>query len=504
MFQFQVVGERCDIIDEAVRRYYQIIFYPGDAGRIPLSYPPPPTPIQEHPQFRAFLDSVEIDLKQPCEYLPSADMLESYNIKIDTADNPLKATITSDSVWGILRGMETLSQLVYSSAETGVAYQMNATEITDFPRFSYRGFMMDTARHYMPLKTIKKMTDLLAQNKMNVLHWHLTDDASFPYESTLFPNISRYGSFQPFSHIYTANDVREVIEYARLRGIRVIPEFDSPDHTQSWGRGQPRLLTECYDDNGILKVPDEYGAIMPTREENYVFLQQFFGEIFNTFPDPYVHMGGDEVSYYCWQRHPEIKAFMAANGWGEDYTKLEQYYFDRLTTVTQEITQNQMRYIVWQELLDLNITLPTGTIVEVWKGDYEGLSFNEELARVTKYGYQTILASPWYLNYISYGLDWEKYYLAEPLDFNGSEAQKNLVIGGEATMWSEYVDSVSVIPRTWPRACTVAERLWSDRSVNDTALAALRLEEHRCRLLRRGFMVDPSNGVNFCEQEWDM
>lgn len=91
--------------------------------------------------------------------------------------------------------------------------------------------MMDSARHYMPLKTIKKMTDLMAQNKMNVLHWHLTDDASFPYESTLFPNISRYGSFQPFSHIYTANDVREVIEYARMRGIRVIPEFDSPGKT---------------------------------------------------------------------------------------------------------------------------------------------------------------------------------------------------------------------------------------------------------------------------------
>ena len=103
--------------------------------------------------------------------------------------------------------------------------------------------MMDTARHFIPLKTIKKMIDLLAQNKMNVLHWHLTDDASFPYESTVLPNLSRYGSFQPFSHIYTPADVRIVIEYARLRGIRVIPEFDSPGiillfgillHTINW------------------------------------------------------------------------------------------------------------------------------------------------------------------------------------------------------------------------------------------------------------------------------
>ncbi len=180
--------------------------------------------------------------------------------------------------------------------------------------------MIDTARHFMPLKTMKKMIDLMAQNKMNVLHWHMTDDASFPFESTLFPNISRYGSFQPFSHIYTPSDVRAVIEYSRLRGIRVIPEFDTPgrfpsklstrslihsylnlDHTQSWGPfGVPKLLTECYDNNGVLMVPDEFGPIMPTREETYTFLQEFFGEIFNTFPDPYVHLGGDEISYYCW------------------------------------------------------------------------------------------------------------------------------------------------------------------------------------------------------------
>ena len=105
---------------------------------------------------------------------------------------------------------------------------MNATEITDFPRFPHRGLMIDTARHYMPLKTLKKMLDLMAQNKMNVMHWHLSDDASFPYESTLFPDMSRNGSFQPYTHIYTPATVRAVIEYARLRGIRVVPEFDNP------------------------------------------------------------------------------------------------------------------------------------------------------------------------------------------------------------------------------------------------------------------------------------
>ncbi len=112
------------------------------------------------------------------------------------------------------------------------------------------------------------MTDLLAQNKMNVFHWHMTDDASFPWKSLLFPNMSLFGAYQPTTHVYSLDQVRDVIEYARIRGVRVIPEFDTPGHTHSWFGGEPaKLLTECYDDMGQI-IPNKFGPINPVREEN--------------------------------------------------------------------------------------------------------------------------------------------------------------------------------------------------------------------------------------------
>ena len=125
------------------------------------------------------------------------------------------------------------------------------------------------------------------------------------------------------------------------------------------------------------------------------------------------------------------------------------------------------------------------------------------MSKVTGKGLRAILSSPWYLNYISYGSDWTKYYLAEPLDFHGTDAQKGLVIGGETCMWDEFVNSINLTPRLWPRAAAVAERLWSSGEVKDVSEAAGRLEELECRMLQRGFPVAPGNGPSFCSVDWN-
>ena len=134
--------------------------------------------------------------------------------------------------------------------------------------------------------------------------------------------------------------------------------------------------------------------------------------------------------------------------------------------------------------------------------DFQG-QWEWEMAKVTGRGLQAILSSPWYLNYISYGSDWTKYYLVEPQSFSGSQAQKSLVIGGEAAMWGEFVNTINLTPRLWPRAGAVAERLWSAAEVRDVEEAAGRLQELECRMLQRGFPVSPLNGPSFCLVDWN-
>ena len=443
----------------------------------------------------------------PSSFLPSFHSPSSISLPLLSSPTPFRAFVslfadtlkvgppetilTSPSIWGIYRGLETFSQLVFQNPELGGEYQIKVATITDYPRFSHRGVLLDSSRHFLEKKVILQNLDAMAYNKFNVFHWHIVDDQSFPYQSRDFSGLSDGGAYNKLSHVYSQADVAEIIEYARLRGIRVIPEFDSPGHTQSWGPGQPGLLTQCYKDG---KPTNSYGPVDPSKTTTYDFLQGFIKEITEVFPDQYVHLGGDEVSYGCWQSNPDITAFMKQQNITGDYSALEQLYMQRILDITH---QHNSDYIIWQEVIDNGCKVQPNTVVEVWKGGQEA-----ELAKVTSLGYNTILSSCWYLNRISYGTDWHPFYACDPHNFNGTAQQKKLVIGGEMCMWGEWVDATNLISRLWPRGSAVGERLWSAASVTDVGEATERMQQHRCRMIQRGLTPEPINGPSFCDYEY--
>lgn len=429
--------------------------------------------------LRVIITSEESD----CDKYPDISSDESYQLSVGEPVAVLKA----GKVWGALRGLETFSQLI-DEDEYG-RFFINASDITDFPRFAHRGILIDTSRHFLPLKSILTNLDAMAFNKFNVLHWHVVDDHSFPYQSITFPELSAQGAYS-YNHIYTLSDIRMVIEYARLRGIRVLPEFDTPGHTQSWGKGQKDLLTPCYSG----EYPSgSYGPVNPILNSTYDFMAKLFKEIGTVFPDEYIHLGGDEVDFSCWRSNPDVKEFVRKQGIWYTYSKLESYYNNKILDIVSSINK---KAIVWQEVFDNGGELSSDAVVEVWKSNF----YEEELRQVTKEGLSAILAAPWYLDLISYGQDWKKYYQVEPLSFLGCNSQKNLVLGGEACLWGEYVDATNFMPRLWPRASAAGERLWSSKNVTDLEDAYSRLFEHRCRMLKRGIAAQPLY-VGFCRHE---
>ncbi|XP_013855001.1 beta-hexosaminidase subunit beta [Austrofundulus limnaeus] len=471
-------GPGCVLLQNAYRRYFEYMFG-SKKQKVNKSGKSDPSELSE---LQVWITSADSE----CDGYPSATSDESYALSVDQPVAVLKAP----KVWGALRGLETFSQLVYED-DYG-AKSINSSFISDFPRFSHRGVLLDSSRHFLPLKVILANLETMAMNKFNVFHWHIVDDQSFPYMSQTFSQLSQKGAYHPYSHVYTPADVKMVIEFARLRGIRVIPEFDTPGHTQSWGKGQPDLLTPCYSGS---QASGTYGPVNPILNTTYDFMKMFFKEISSVFPDAYVHLGGDEVDFTCWKSNPDIQQFMARQGFGQDYTKLESFYIQGLLDI---VTATNKGYIVWQEVFDNDVKLKPDTVVHVWMN---GGGCDKEMANVTAAGYTAILSAPWYLDYVSYGQDWQNYYKVEPLNFNGTEEQKKLVIGGEACLWGEYVDASNLTPRLWPRACAVAERLWSAKDVTDIGDAFNRLSAHRCRLVERGIPAEPLFS-SFCPKEY--
>ena len=391
---------------------------------------------------------------------PSLDEDESYSLEI----NGKQARLVAPTVVGALRGLETFLQLVQGDRE---GYYLPAARIKDQPRFPWRGLLIDIARHYQPPEVLKRNLDAMAAVKLNVFHWHLTEDQGFRVESKKFPKLHLMGSDGLY---YTQDQVREIIAYAADRGIRVMPEFDIPGHATSWLVGHPELGSAP----GPYKIERGAGifepALDPTRDQTYKFLEVFLGEMAALFPDAYMHIGGDENEGKQWDRNPKIQAFMKEKGIKDNHA-LQAYFNVRILKILQK---HGKKMIGWDEILQPE--LPRDVVIHSWRG-------TAALAEAAKKGYDGILSNGYYIDLI---FPASQHYKADPLpaDTTLTPQEAKHVLGGEATMWGEWVSPETIDSRIWPRTAAIAERLWSPRTVTDIddmyrrlALISRQLEE---------------------------
>jgi hexosaminidase len=371
---------------------------------------------------------------------------ESYRLTV----TPMGARLDAPNPLGVLRGMETFLQLVDLDAD---GFGVPAVTIEDHPRFPWRGLMLDVARHWIPLADVKRTLDGMAAVKLNVFHWHLSENQGFRIESKLFPKLQEMGSDGQY---YTQDQVRDVIAYARARGIRVIPEFDMPGHATAWFVGYPELASAP----GPYQIERQWGifdpAMDPTREETYPFLDAFIGEMAALFPDEYFHIGGDEVNGKQWDANPRIQEFMRAQGI-KGNEALQAYFTRRVQALVEKHGKNM---IGWDEILSKD--MPRSILVQSWRGQ-------KTLADAARQGVGGILSNGYYLDL---GYSAAHHYAVDPLgDAAGglTEEQRQRVLGGEACMWSEFVPFELLDMRVWPRMAAIAERFWSPQNVTDVA-----------------------------------
>ena len=373
---------------------------------------------------------------------------ESYELTVADAG----AKLTAPTTLGILRGLQTFLQLVEL---TPAGFAAPAVTIKDQPRFAWRGMLIDVSRHFIPIDVLKRNIDGMAGVKMNVLHWHLSDDQGFRAESKKFPKLTGMGSDHMF---YTQAEIREFIAYAYDRGIRVMPEFDIPGHSRSWFLGYTELSAGSgpytLEGGGIDPILD------PTRESTYKFLEKFIGEMAKLFPDGYFHIGGDEVDGKQWDANPKIQEFMKAHGL-KNNQDLQAYFNQRLEKI---VAKNHKTMVGWDEILHPD--LPKTIVVQSWRGQ-------ASLAAAAKQGYRGLLSYGYYLD-----LMWpaSRHYAVDPMTMTATDAaatltpeEKNLILGGESCQWAEWVTPENIDSHIWPRNAAIAERLWSPQEVKDVA-----------------------------------
>ena len=465
------------------------------AGALPLTGPLVPTWSGCRSNV---LDRAQARLQADIRQLTGAIFDPAAPVRLEISCNPgsgalvpdrhegYRLTVTSDTIRidadgpaGVLRAFATLRQLVLLKDGTA---ELARVSIDDAPRFGWRGVMLDVARHFIAVPTLKRQIDAMERVKFNVLHLHLSDNEAFRVESRRYPKLVSVASHGQF---YTQAEIREIVAYAADRGILVVPEFDVPGHTRAIIEAYPEIGLRPVKPSAFAGPPD--AALNPALPATYRFLDGLIAEMAALFPGPYFHIGGDEVSDAVWADSADVKALMAREKLATK-KDVEGYFARRVIAMVRKAGKTA---IGWEEVTEAGV--PKDTVVQAWQ------TSNATVAAVSR-GHRTIASAGYYLDLL---MPADFHYAIDPLDpsaagFTPEEAergrklspimakvltdalvakplppltpeQEKLVVGAETALWSELVTDEMVDARLWPRAAALAERFWSPESVRDPA-----------------------------------
>ncbi len=430
---------------------------------------------------------------------------EGYRLEISGSGVLLRAPAPA----GLLHASQTLRQLfpceIFSAQpQNGISWTLPCVGIEDWPRFGWRGSMLDVSRHFMPLEFIERYIDLLALHKMNVFHWHLTDDQGWRIEIKRYPRLTEVGAWRaetivgrmshgqtdfqydgiPHGGYYTQDEIRRVVEYARRRGVRVVPEIEVPGHSQAALAAYPEL--GCGPEalpvarHWSIFTYDVYNPFEPTLE----FLENVFGEVADLFPDLFIHVGGDEVRKKAWQEDPAVQQRMKDLGLADE-NALQSYFIRRLETTLQG---RGRRLVGWDEILEGGLA-PNATVMS-WRGEAGGIA-------AAQAGHDVVMAPNTYTYFDYYQaadkqaeplaiggfVPLSKVYGYDPIPAELAPDQAGHVLGTQFQIWTEYMGGPAQVEyMAYPRACALSEVAWSPLAAKDWPGFTARLAAHLKRL----------------------
>ena len=411
---------------------------------------------------------------------------------------------------GLFYGTQTLLQLlppaVYATnVAAGVDWKIPCVQITDQPRFPWRGFMLDVARHFYTKPEVERVLDLMAQEKLNVFHWHLVDDQGWRIEIKKYPRLTQVGAWRNgvgfglatnattaygpdgrYGGFYTQKEIREVVAYARARHITIVPEIEMPGHSSAALTAYPQYVCDGATAAISAKGGVFHGVYCAGNDDTFVFLANVLDEVMDLFPGQYIHIGGDEVPKGNWKKCDKCQARIKAEGLKNE-EELQSYFIRRIEKIVNDHGHN---LIGWSEIREGGLA-PSAAVMDWIGGAVEAASAGHHVVMSpTKYCYfdhyqstnQT--AEP---HAIGDYLPLSRVYAFEAIPEGLPATSQGLILGGQANLWTEYIPNFNHVQyMMFPRLCALSEALWSPKEARDWSGFQQRLPAELARLDAQG------------------